>query len=244
MFGGGSACEEVSCFLERGARPVYVGWGSMVAVSAEHMACLAVRALRRAGLRGVVLGGWAALSTDCLRGRPDSEDLLAYAAENVLFVKTAPHEWLFPQCAAIVHHGGSGTTAAALRSGRPSIITPCGFDQFSNARMVARSGAGLALPRVSRLEPSELADAMRLATADGALIQRAADVGQQLRTEDGPGAAVRIVDRFIAEELVTGVWEAKEERVRARFEQLAKPSVLVSLSLFLSRLCGGKVQEP
>merc|ERR1719401_2607374 len=179
MFGGGSACEEVSCFLERGARPVYVGWGSMVAVSAEHMACLAVRALRRAGLRGVVLGGWAALSTDCLRGKPDSEDLLAYAAEHVLFVKTAPHEWLFPQCAAIVHHGGSGTTAAALRSGRPSIITPCGLDQFSNARMVARSGAGLALPRVSLVKPEALADAMRRAATDAELVGRAEEVGQR-----------------------------------------------------------------
>merc|ERR1719291_1300867 len=106
------------------------------------MASLAVRALRCAGLRGIVLGGWARLSAEMLEGQPDGEDLTAYAAKNILFIASAPHEWLFPRCAAVVHHGGSGTTAAGLRSGRPSIITPCAFDQFANGRMVAESGAG------------------------------------------------------------------------------------------------------
>merc|ERR1712125_192201 len=103
----------------------------MLAVSQEHMACLAVRSLRKAGLRGIVLGGWAELCSEQLGGQPDSEELLNYASHSVLFIQSAPHEWLFPQCVAIVHHGGSGTTAAALRSGRPSIVTPCGFDQFA-----------------------------------------------------------------------------------------------------------------
>merc|ERR1719204_2075977 len=155
------------------------------------MTCLALRALKRAGLRGVVLGGWAELSEQSLQGQPDSEELIAYASQHVLFLNTAPHEWLFPQCAAIVHHGGSGTTAAALRSGRPSIVTPCGFDQFSNARMVARSGAGLNLPQVSRLEPEELADAMRRATTDAQLARRAEEVGRQLQAEDGSQNAMR-----------------------------------------------------
>merc|ERR1719474_65401 len=174
---------------------------------------------------------WEELSTDSLRGQPDSQDLLAYAAEHVLFVKTAPHEWLFPQCAAIVHHGGSGTTAAALRSGTPSIVTPCGFDQFSNARMVARSGAGLNLPQVSRLEPEELADAMRRATTDAQLARRAEEVGRQLQAEDGTRVAVEVLDRFIAQDVVTGAWHRSHAKVMTSARNLERPGLLAALGI-------------
>lgn len=202
------------------------------------MACLAVRALRLAGLRGVVLGGWAELGAEKLRGQPDSDELLAYAKENVIFVNTAPHEWLFPQCVATVHHGGSGTTAAALRSGRPTIVTPCAFDQFFNARMVADSGAGLALPQVAAVIPQQLADALRRATTDRALIERAAALGEQLRAEDGLAAAVSAVDRFVREEVATGVWEVRHREQVETLQRLSCPSRLQRLGLLCSVLCG------
>merc|ERR1711939_981043 len=116
------------------------GWGSMVAVSEAHMTCLAVRSLMKAGLRGIILGGWAKLDPSMLKGQPDTEAMEAYVTENVLFLPSAPHEWLFPQCSVTAHHGGSGTTAAALRSGVPTIVTPCAFDQFDNAHLVQSNG--------------------------------------------------------------------------------------------------------
>merc|ERR550525_815337 len=100
------------------------------------MTCLAVRALMKSKSRGIVLGGWAGLEVGKLQGQADTQQMLDYVAEDVLFLKTAPHEWLFPRCSCTVHHGGSGTTAAALRAGRPTIITPCFVDQFSNAKGV------------------------------------------------------------------------------------------------------------
>jgi len=169
--------------------------------------------------------------------------LIAYAAEHVLFVQTAPHEWLFPQCAAVVHHGGSGTTAAALRSGRPSIVTPCGFDQFSNARMVARSGAGLNLPQVSRLEPEELADAMRRATTDAQLARRAEEVGRQLQAEDGSQNAVDVLDRFIAGELVTGAWRSSHAQVILSAKKLERPGLTATLGVLCRLLCNYKIAQ-
>merc|ERR1719414_750528 len=145
------------------------------------MAHLAVRALARTGRRGVVLGGWAALDATKLTGQSDSEALAAYAKEKVLFVRTAPHEWLFPRCAAIVHHGGSGTTAAALRSGVPNVITPIFLDQFLHASIVDRSGAGIGMKQFSKVSAAELARAVQRCLSDQGMIQRARSLGKRLQ---------------------------------------------------------------
>merc|ERR1712137_525260 len=136
--------------------PVYLGWGSMIAQSPEHMADLAVRALMLANKRGIVLGGWANLHAGLLT----DQSLIDYAAQAVLFVDKAPHEMLFPRCAVTVHHGGMGTTVAAMRSGRPTIVTPCIFDQFENARMVQESGAGIGMVKFKKISGQSLADAI------------------------------------------------------------------------------------
>merc|ERR1719210_2337466 len=93
-------------------------------------------------MRGVVLSGWAGLRGALPDSEPDAAELKAYLADHVFFTDTAPHEWLFPQCAVIVHHGGVGTTAAALRSGVPSVITPVFADQFTCAFEMKKSGCG------------------------------------------------------------------------------------------------------
>merc|ERR550532_39714 len=108
------------------------------------MTCLALRSLRRASARGVVLSGWAGLGAALVEGERDAAELRAYAANNVFFMETAPHEWLFPQCAVIVHHGGIGTMAAALRSGVPNVVTPIFADQFANGFLVQQAGCGVA----------------------------------------------------------------------------------------------------
>merc|ERR1719221_414507 len=140
---GGASLDALTDFLAAGEAPVYMGWGSMMAISGEHMTCLAVRALMRSKSRGIILGGWAHLDAGMMQGQPDTPQMVEYAEENVLFLKTAPHEWLFPQCACTVHHGGAGTTAAAMRSGRPTIITPCFVDQFFYASAAAKAGVGV-----------------------------------------------------------------------------------------------------
>jgi len=196
-FGGDAELRRLEQFLAAGEPPVYMGWGSMIVP--ERTACLAVRALRRAGLRGVVLGGWARLGAHMPEGEPDQKELEEYIADNVLFVQSAPHEWLFPKCAATVHHGGAGTVAAALRSGMPTVITPCGLDQPDNARIVEASGCGVALGQISVLTVEDLARALARCTEDPEMRERCRAMGERLRSEDGLHATVAAIDRCLHE---------------------------------------------
>merc|ERR1711972_622640 len=208
----------------------------MVAVSEVHMACLAVRALMKAQLRGVISGGWAMLNEEDLNGQPDSALLQAYSKDNVLFVKTAPHEWLFPQCSAIVHHGGAGTTAASMRAGVPVIVTPCFGDQFDNAQLVSSNGVGIAMKQFSKVTPAALAAALTQTVSDQRMQERSRALGTQLLKEDGPGNAVRVVETFITEELDTGRWKAKFEQRNQQMRALkaqAAPGCLAWVARFL-----------
>jgi len=234
---GGNGAAAVRSFLAAGPA-VYMGWGSMIAVSEVHMACLAVRALMRTGLRGIILGGWANLNPSMLEGQRDSEKMKEYARDNVLFMRSAPHEWLFPQCQAIVHHGGAGTTAAALRSGVPSVITPCAFDQFHNAQLVADNGVGVATRQFSKVDVRGLAAALKRCTTDEAVIEKAKALGQTLRAEDGLGNAVSIIDKFIVKEVDTGKWRAKFLKRAAEMTHLQAQRSPSFLSFLARCMCG------
>src|SRR3989338_8486812 len=100
-------------FLESGSPPVYAGFGSVSQEHPERRARLILRALELTGQRGVLSTGWGGLTR-------------LSAPPNVFFVDNVPHAWLFPRMAAVVHHGGAGTTGAGLRAGVPGIITPGG----------------------------------------------------------------------------------------------------------------------
>merc|ERR1719471_2241972 len=213
---GGASLHVLREFLGRGPAPVYMGWGSMTAMSPASMSCLAVRSLKRAGMRGVVLSGWAGLSADLAEGEKDASELKAYAADNVLFMDTAPHEWLFPQCAVIVHHGGSGTTAAALRSGTPSVITPVWGDQFTHAWLLKKSRCGVGAGQLRKMTDRVLGNAIKKCATDVGMQKRAASLGEKLRQEDGPGNAARVIDQFFTEQVATGEWARKRaEHLRA-----------------------------
>ena len=173
-------------------KPVYLGWGSMIAISAQHMLTLAVRTLMQLGRRGIILAGWAGLTTELLADctDPDAAALRAYAEAKVLVLdKSAPHEWLFPRCDALVHHGGAGTTASAMRSGVPSVITPCFCDQPEVAAKVEKLGAGIALTQFHSVTAKQLAEGLRRALHDPEMRQRAREVGEALRAEDGATTA-------------------------------------------------------
>ena len=145
-FGTGTDAAKLTKFLSDGSPPVYLGWGSMLCKSPEFMVSMAVEALQHAGARGIVLGGWARLSKEHV-----PEKLKDFCDSNVLFLEKAPHEWLFPKCACIVHHGGSGTTAASVRSGKPTIITPIQGDQFDFADGINAIGCGVGLAHMKKL---------------------------------------------------------------------------------------------
>lgn len=176
-------------------KPVmHLGWGSMICKSADHMAELCIRTVHHAQVQAIVLGGAAGLSLDKLltAKKPTmTPDILEHAKANILFVDCAPHEWLFPQASATVHHGGAGTTTAALRGGVPTIVTPVFGDQCDFRHVVNALGVGIGFAKqLHKITWQELGDALTQVTSHPDMAQRAAQLGTQLRAEDGANRAV------------------------------------------------------
>lgn len=175
-------------FLDSGPAPVSVGFGSVQIQNPEETTALVLKALARTRQRGILLTGWGGLSQSDL---PDS----------VFKLESIPHDWLFPRMAAVVHHGGAGTTAAALRAGVPSVVIPRFTDQPFWGFRVAQLGVGpRPIPR-SQLSVERLADAIQVAVDDKAIKARAAALGRRLQAEDGVAQAVEAFQRHPARPL-------------------------------------------
>jgi sterol 3beta-glucosyltransferase len=173
---------ELDRFLADGPPPVYVGFGSMALFDRDASLDTVLRALEQAGARAVVSAGWGGLAR-------------AHRPPSVYALDEAPHDWLFPRMAAIVHHGGAGTTGAALRAGKPSVVTPFITDQHAWARLLfARGLAPAPLPH-RLLTADALASAIRTALSDAAMRERAAAIGATVRAENGLARAVAAIER-------------------------------------------------
>jgi UDP:flavonoid glycosyltransferase YjiC (YdhE family) len=173
-------------FLESGPPPVYVGFGSMSHENPERQTRLALRALELTGQRGVLLTGWGGIAR-------------LSVPPNVFFVDNVPHAWLFPRMAAIVHHGGAGTTAAGLRSEVPSIIPAFAGDQVAWADRVVKLGVSPRVPGIKQLTAEKLAQAINTAVNDSALRARAAALGEKIRAENGVARAIEVIERHAAD---------------------------------------------
>lgn len=176
--------DALSAFLAQGEPPVFFGFGSMPVDHPEQMSQKISEALRLAGLRGVLQAGWAGL---------------VHEDEHLITIDDTPHEWLFPRMAAIVHHGGSGTTHSALRAGKPALIVPFSADQPFWGRRVAELGVGVPPIPPKKLTLERLTVALRTLTQDGTMRQRAAELGALLRAEDGLATACDLVEQYVAE---------------------------------------------
>jgi len=171
---------DLARFLAAGPPPVYIGFGSMAGRDATQTSAAVLEAVRRAGVRAVLATGVGGLE--------------ATSEGDIFALKEAPHDWLFPQMAAVVHHGGAGTTGAALRAGRPQLICPFFADQPFWGHRVAALGVGPRPIPQKRLSADRLAAALATLTADAAMAGRAAELGAQIWAEDGVGRAVELVE--------------------------------------------------
>jgi sterol 3beta-glucosyltransferase len=173
-------------FLAGGDAPVYIGFGSMPDSGPEATTRMIVDAVQKAGKRAVILTGWAGLGVDD-------------PPENIHILKYAPHTWLFPRMAAVVHHGGAGTTAAGLRAGAPTVVVPHNADQPFWGRRVKELGVGTdPIPR-KKLTADKLAMAIREVTSSPEIQQNAHMLGEKIRQEDGLAEAVKWVQRYLAQ---------------------------------------------
>jgi len=172
---------ELQAFLDDGAPPVYVGFGSMPARDPERTTRAVVEAVLASRQRAVLHRGWAGLGAG---------DLPA----QVHVVGSVPHARLFPRVSAVVHHGGAGTTAAALRAGVPQVVVPHVLDQFYWANRVHRIGVGPRAPSMRRLDTGGLARAIRTAAQSAGLRDRARELALQLDTRSGIPRAVDAIE--------------------------------------------------
>jgi UDP:flavonoid glycosyltransferase YjiC (YdhE family) len=178
--------DDLIAFLQSGPPPVYVGFGSMIHRDPARVAEMAVKALAIAQQRGILLTGWAGLNH---RNLPD----------HVFQIDAAPHDWLFPRTAAVVHHGGAGTAAAGLRAGVPSIVVPFFADQHFWGERAHALGVGPKPIPQKQLTAERLAEAIHIAVTDQAMRARAADLGRRLQAEDGVGRAVEVIQDYLTD---------------------------------------------
>lgn len=183
---GWQPAPELARFLEDGTPPVYVGFGSIGARNAEKRTQIILEALEESGQRSLIANGWGGLKTSDL-------------PQNIFMVESIPHDWLFPQVTAVVHHGGAGTTAAGLRAGKPSIICPFFGDQPFWGRVVHRIGVGPTPIPQGRLTADKLAEAITTAVSDQNMQRRTAELGAKIRAEDGVARAVEIIGTAVKE---------------------------------------------
>jgi sterol 3beta-glucosyltransferase len=175
---------ELEAFLKAGPPPVYVGFGSMAGRNPRRLANIVINALRVSGMRGIIATGWGGLQTERL-------------PPTLQQIDQAPHAWLFPRMAAVVHHGGAGTTAAALQAGRPSVIVPFFGDQPFWGQRVHMLGGGSRPIAQKKLTVEKLAAAIKNMVSDPLVQKKAENLGEKIRHENGIRNAVEIIEKIM-----------------------------------------------
>jgi UDP:flavonoid glycosyltransferase YjiC (YdhE family) len=171
-------------FLAAGEKPVCIGFCTMPIRKPTATTQAILEAVQRSGRRAILLGGWADFGS-------------MEMPKKVFLLKYAPHHWLFPHIAAVVHHGGAGTAAAALRAKVPSASVPFYLDQSFWGQRLYELGVGTKpIPR-SKLTAENLAAAIHEATTNRDMQARAAELGRKIATEDGVGMAVATVQKYL-----------------------------------------------
>jgi rhamnosyltransferase subunit B len=172
---------ELERFLDGGDPPVVFTLGSSAVGAAGDFYRASLQAVRKLGRRAVFLTG------------PFEQDLPEELPGEVLAVPYAPHSEIFPRASAVVHQGGVGTTAQAMRSGRPELVVPFSHDQFDNGDRVRRLGAGSV---VYRWRYNAASAEAALGNLPGCAVA-ATKLGEQIRTENGTAAAADAIEREV-----------------------------------------------
>lgn len=165
-------------FLEKGEKPIYIGFGSIVGKDFKKLFDIVMESLRITGKRAILSSGWGSL---------EGVDV----PDTVYQIKSVPHEWLFTKVAAVVHHGGAGTTAAGV----PSVIVPFGGDQPFWGRQLYKMNIGTKPILRKHLTVKRFSEAIMEATSNQGMIAEAKLVGQKLREENGAKNAVSVIER-------------------------------------------------
>ena len=173
---------DLQAFLDAGPAPVYLGFGSMTGFDRDRVLPALLDAL--APRRVLLFPGWAGLPSMPLPA-------------HVFVVGPTPHEALFPRCALVIHHGGSGTTHSACRAGVPSLVMPFAADQFFWAARLQALGVAPAALSPKRLDANTLARAIGFVEHAGTR-ERAAALGRAMGMETGVAKAADLIQQWLA----------------------------------------------
>lgn len=176
---------ELEAFLEAGPPPIYIGFGSISGRNPRRLTGTIAEALKRAGQRGLFATGWGGLDHSA-------------QGDHVLSIDEAPHDWLFPRVAAVVHHGGAGSTAAGLRAGRPTLICPFFADQPFWGETVHALGAGPKPIPQRNISVGSLHAVIHRLTDDAAMREAARTIADRMAEEDGIQNAVHQIEGIAA----------------------------------------------
>ncbi|KAI8894409.1 hypothetical protein BC833DRAFT_605042 [Globomyces pollinis-pini] len=177
--------ESLSKFLKDGPPPVYIGFGSIIVPDPDEMTRIIIEAVVKSGVRVILAKGWS--------GRSQTEPATVFTYPPCIYpLSSVPHDWLFPQLAGVVHHGGAGSSAAGFRAGVPTIIRPFFGDQFFWGERVIDLGIGLVL---RKLTVEGLSNALISITTDTKMKEQARKVGMAIRNENGVEKAIEYIYR-------------------------------------------------
>ncbi|MEU1205077.1 glycosyltransferase [Nocardia sp. NPDC005825] len=175
---------ELVDFLEAGPPPVFVGFGSTTEGRDRRaeFSELLNETLRRFGGRALVQTGWMNLDI---------------SGDDVMTIGSVPYDWLFPQVAAAIHHGGAGTTSASLRAGMPFAAVPGQADQGFWARRMRELGVSPATIAQRELSVDGLVSALHAMTTDSFYRDNATRLAERIAQEDGAGTAVKAIEAHL-----------------------------------------------
>ena len=174
-------------FLDRGPAPIYVNFGSVSSLNSEARIAQVLAGAKSAGVRVL------------LEAPEQGIDVANLPPEVFRVSGDVPHVSILPRVSAVVHHGGVGTTHAALRAGVPSVICPALGDQFLWGSRVSRMGVGPPIVSPRRFGSEAIAAAIRRAVTDSGIAARAAEIGRRVRAEDGAARAARALRPYLEE---------------------------------------------
>ena len=176
---------QLETFLREGPPPIVFTLGSSAVWTPGSFYAESIEAAQRLGRRALLLVG------------PQGAERMPNLPDGILALDYAPHAAVFPHAAAIVHQGGIGTTAQALRAGKPTVIVPFAHDQFDNARRSERLGLGLTMSRDHYTTATATRTLHRL-LSNPDFTRRAAHFGRLIRDENGIEAACAAVGAVLA----------------------------------------------
>jgi sterol 3beta-glucosyltransferase len=174
----------LAAFFAAGAKPIVIDLGSTTYDDPGRLTELLLTAVGRAGVRAVVLRGWARL------GSPADEP-------DVYFTGYTPHTWLFPRASAVVCHGGCGTIAEAYRAGVPTVVIPAAHDHFRFVDRVREAGWSREVIPFKELDAERLAASIRRATTDAGYAAAARRLRSVVEADHGTRVAYREIQRML-----------------------------------------------